>query len=223
MDADAPPRDPAVALDDVVAVLGDFPRWPGATLEVDTGEIVLLQGPNGAGKTSLLRLCAGLRPDHPRVRPRARVTTWPPSATRCVAGSGCSGTRTGSTATSPSPRTSGSGARPSARPTSRVAAAMKRLGVDGRLRDVTSASCRQGSAGAPRSPASWRGAPSCGCSTSRTPASTRRPATSSTTRSARRPTAGATMIVASHELERAGTLATRWVDVVAGQIREAAP
>ena len=35
--------------------------------------------------------------------------------------------------------------------------------------------------------------------------------------------AGATIMVASHELERAGSLATRWVDVVAGQVREAAP
>ena len=33
--------------------------------------------------------------------------------------------------------------------------------------------------------------------------------------------AGATVIVASHELERAGSLATRCVDVVAGQTREA--
>jgi energy-coupling factor transporter ATP-binding protein EcfA2 len=32
--------------------------------------------------------------------------------------------------------------------------------------------------------------------------------------------AGATIMVASHELERAGTLATRQVEVVAGQVRE---
>jgi energy-coupling factor transporter ATP-binding protein EcfA2 len=32
--------------------------------------------------------------------------------------------------------------------------------------------------------------------------------------------AGATVIVASHELERASSLATRAVEVVAGQIRE---
>ena len=49
-------------LDDAVAVIGRFPALAGATLRVDTGEIVLLQGPNGAGKTSLLRLCAGLLP-----------------------------------------------------------------------------------------------------------------------------------------------------------------
>jgi len=32
---------------------------------------------------------------------------------------------------------------------------------------------------------------------------------------------GATIVVASHELERAGSLATRTVDVVAGQVSEA--
>jgi ABC-type polar amino acid transport system ATPase subunit len=31
---------------------------------------------------------------------------------------------------------------------------------------------------------------------------------------------GATIMVASHELDRAGTLATRQVEVVAGQVRE---
>ena len=32
----------------------------GVDLDVDRGEIVCLSGPNGAGKTSLLRVCAGL-------------------------------------------------------------------------------------------------------------------------------------------------------------------
>jgi heme ABC exporter ATP-binding subunit CcmA len=32
----------------------------GVDLDVDQGEAVLLQGPNGAGKSTLLRLCAGL-------------------------------------------------------------------------------------------------------------------------------------------------------------------
>lgn len=53
---------PVVELDDAVAVLGGFPVLAGASLTVATGEIVLLRGPNGAGKTSLLRLCAGLLP-----------------------------------------------------------------------------------------------------------------------------------------------------------------
>lgn len=51
-----------VELEGVVAVLGRFPALAGADLNVSRGEILLLQGPNGAGKTSLLRVCAGLLP-----------------------------------------------------------------------------------------------------------------------------------------------------------------
>jgi len=54
--------DHVIELTDVVAVLGSFPALAGVSLTVDRGEIVLLQGPNGAGKTSLLRVCAGLLP-----------------------------------------------------------------------------------------------------------------------------------------------------------------
>jgi heme ABC exporter ATP-binding subunit CcmA len=43
-----------------VCLLGRFPALAGADLDVDAGEIVLLSGPNGAGKTTLLRLLAGL-------------------------------------------------------------------------------------------------------------------------------------------------------------------
>ena len=51
-----------VALRGAVAVLGRFPVLAGADLDVARSEIVLLQGPNGAGKTSLLRALAGLLP-----------------------------------------------------------------------------------------------------------------------------------------------------------------
>ena len=51
-----------IDLDDAVAVLGRFPAISGVTLQVDGGEIVWLRGPNGAGKTTLLRVCAGLVP-----------------------------------------------------------------------------------------------------------------------------------------------------------------
>ena len=51
-----------IDLKGVVAVLGSFPALAGVDLSVARGEIVLLQGPNGAGKTSLLRVCAGLLP-----------------------------------------------------------------------------------------------------------------------------------------------------------------
>lgn len=52
--------EPAVDLRGAVALVGRFPALAGADLTVDRGEVVLLQGPNGAGKTTLLRCCAGL-------------------------------------------------------------------------------------------------------------------------------------------------------------------
>ena len=54
--------DTVIELSGVVAVLGQFPALAGVDLTVQRGEILLLQGPNGAGKTSLLRVCAGLLP-----------------------------------------------------------------------------------------------------------------------------------------------------------------
>lgn len=51
---------PAVHLRAAVALLGRFPALAGVDLDVDPGEVVLLRGPNGAGKTTLLRVCAGL-------------------------------------------------------------------------------------------------------------------------------------------------------------------
>ena len=45
-----------------VCLLGRFPALAGVDLDVHAGEIVLLQGPNGAGKTTVLRACAGLVP-----------------------------------------------------------------------------------------------------------------------------------------------------------------
>jgi heme ABC exporter ATP-binding subunit CcmA len=55
---------------DAVAVYNDYPALAGVTFSVERQEIVLLQGPNGAGKTTLLRACAGLVPI---VRGSARV------------------------------------------------------------------------------------------------------------------------------------------------------
>jgi heme ABC exporter ATP-binding subunit CcmA len=54
--------EPVVHLRDAVALLGRFPALAGIDLDVARGEIVLLRGPNGAGKTTVLRVCAGLVP-----------------------------------------------------------------------------------------------------------------------------------------------------------------
>jgi len=54
--------EPVIRLRSVVALLGGFPALAGADLTVDRGEVVLLRGPNGAGKSTVLRVCAGLVP-----------------------------------------------------------------------------------------------------------------------------------------------------------------
>ncbi|MBO0714675.1 MAG: heme ABC exporter ATP-binding protein CcmA [Acidimicrobiales bacterium] len=51
---------PAVRLRSAIALFGRFPALAGVDLDVEPGEVVLLEGPNGAGKTSVLRVCAGL-------------------------------------------------------------------------------------------------------------------------------------------------------------------
>lgn len=55
-------RASVVEMCNAVVVYGDFPALAGVTFSIDKGEILLLQGANGAGKTTLLRACAGLAP-----------------------------------------------------------------------------------------------------------------------------------------------------------------
>lgn len=210
---------PAVALHDVVAVLGGFPVLAGASLEVTTGEIVLLKGPNGAGKTSLLRLCAGLLPvergigeifgldlveQRDGIRPRV----------------GLLGHRNGLyTDLSVSENVLFWGATVQAS-TDEVDAAMARMGVDGRLADVP---VRKLSAGQKRRTALaclvarraelWLlDEPHAGLDAAG------RDELDAMLRQA--VGSGATVLVASHELERAGSLADRVVDVVGGQVVE---
>jgi heme ABC exporter ATP-binding subunit CcmA len=55
-----PEEAPVVELVGVVTVLDRFPALSGLDLQVVLGEAVLLRGPNGAGKTTVLKVCAGL-------------------------------------------------------------------------------------------------------------------------------------------------------------------
>ena len=54
--------DPVVHFRAAVCLLGRFPALAGIDLDAGAGEVVLLRGPNGAGKTTLLRAAAGLLP-----------------------------------------------------------------------------------------------------------------------------------------------------------------
>jgi heme ABC exporter ATP-binding subunit CcmA len=54
--------EPVVHLRAAVSLLGRFPALAGVDLDVQRGSITLVHGPNGAGKTTLLRTCAGLVP-----------------------------------------------------------------------------------------------------------------------------------------------------------------
>lgn len=49
-----------VELHEAVCLVSNFPALAGINVRITRGEVVLLRGPNGAGKSTLLRLCAGL-------------------------------------------------------------------------------------------------------------------------------------------------------------------
>ena len=208
----------AVELVDVVAVLGGFPALAGATLNVERGEIVLLRGPNGAGKTSLLRLCAGLIAItrgsatvlgvdlvRDRVAVRSRVGLL-----------GHSNGLYADLTVADNVRFWGATVGASA---DEVQGAMTRMGLADRLADVTvarlSAGQRRRTALAcliARRAELWLlDEPHAGLDAAG------RDEVDTTLRAAA--AAGATVIVASHELERAGSLATRVVQVIGGQVR----
>lgn len=216
------PGDPAVVLEDAVAVIGRFPALAGATLRVDTGEIVLLQGPNGAGKTSLLRLCAGLLP---LVRGTGHVLGLDLATHRDAIRPrvGLLGHRNGlyrDLTVTENIRFWGATVDAS---DEEITAAMKRLGVDGRLSDVLVGKLSAGQARrtalaclvARRAELWLLDEPHAGLDADG------RDELDDLLRQA--VASGATVIVASHERERAGALANRVVEVVAGQIHEDRP
>jgi heme ABC exporter ATP-binding subunit CcmA len=206
--------DVVVHLRDAVCLLGRFPALAGVDLDVTAGEIVLVTGPNGAGKTTLLRALAGLVPvtsgeavvlgrDLRRDRRAVRGDVG-------LLGHGAAlyddltvaenvhfWARAGRAAGDPE-------------------AAMARAGVDGRVRDVIgarlSAGQRRRAALAillARSPRVWLlDEPHAGLD------ATGRDVLDAEVRAA--VAQGTTVIVASHELERASALATRTVTIAGG-------
>ena len=182
------------------------PPWPASTSTSPRARSCSCRGPNGAGKTTLLRACAGLVPVGRRRGGRARPRPAPTTASAAVR------RRVGllGHATAPLRRPDrgrqrallGPGRR--RRPTADADAAMDRLGLDGRLRDVPVARL---SAGQRRRTslgrASWPAGPSCGCSTSPTPGSTRPAATCVDGLVATPPRPAPPWSSPSHELDRA--------------------
>ena len=212
--------EPVVQLVDVVAVLDRFPALAGATLTVQRGEIVLLKGPNGAGKTTLLRLCAGLlTPTRGTASVLGLDLVTQRQAVRARVGllGHSNGLYTDLTV---GENVSFWAATVGASP-GEIAASLDRMGLSGRL---AAAPVRKLSAGQRRRTALacliarraelWLlDEPHAGLDAAG------RDELDAVLRAAR--SAGATMIVASHELDRAGALATRLVDVAGGQIRSA--
>ena len=203
----------------MVAVLGSFPALAGASLTVQRGEIVLLRGPNGAGKTSLLRLCAGLLPVE---RGAATVLGCDLVADRTSVRNrvGLLGHANGLYAdltVADNVRFWGATVRATDH---EIAASLQRMGLANRLADVPvgrlSAGQRRRTALAclvARRAELWLlDEPHAGLDAAG------RDELDDMLRAAA--AAGATVMVASHELERAGALATRTVEVVGGQVTE---
>ena len=217
--AHEPDTDVVVDLVDAVAVLGSFPALAGATLIVRRGEIVLLRGPNGAGKTTLLRLCAGLIPlergqghvlgvdlKYDRELVRHRV--------------GMIGHNNGLYSDLTVAENVRFWGRTVGASTAEVDAALHRMGLDGRLANLPISRLSAGQkrrtalAGlvARRAELWLLDEPHAGLDAAG------RDELDQVLKLAA--AAGATVMVASHELERASQLATRQVEVVAGQARE---
>ncbi|MFT4656218.1 MAG: heme ABC exporter ATP-binding subunit CcmA [Ilumatobacter sp.] len=189
-------------------------------MRIEQREIVLLRGPNGAGKTTVLRLCAGLVPV---VRGEAFVLGHDLTVSRDAIRPhvGLLGHQNGlysDLTVNENVRFWGATVGAS---DEEIDSAMRRMGVAERLAAVP---VRKLSAGQKRRTALaglvarrarlWLlDEPHAGLD------QTGRDELDSTLREAA--AAGATILVASHELDRAESLATRIVDIVAGQVRSA--
>ena len=208
---------PAVRLRAAVSLLGRFPALAGVDLDVGSGEILLLQGANGAGKTTLLRACAGLaafvageaevlghdlRRDRKAVRRRVGLLGH---------ASFLYDDLTVADNLTFSARAAGANA-------SSAAEAMTQMGLDGRLRDVPAGRLSAGqrrrvavAAVIARRPDLWLlDEPHAGLDAAGRNLLDQLVLDATA--------AGATVLLASHELDRAAALATRTVVMAGGQV-----
>jgi heme ABC exporter ATP-binding subunit CcmA len=205
-----------------VALLGGFPALAGVDLDVDTAEVVLLTGPNGAGKSTVLRVCAGLAPI---VSGEATVLGCDLAAERRSIRRrvGLLGHATflyDDLSVADNVRFA---VRAAGGDAARVRPALGRLGLDGRLANVDvgrlSAGQRRRTALAvlvARAPDLWLlDEPHAGLD-----AEGRDLLDALVAEAVAR---GATVVLASHELDRASTLATRTVTVAGGMIHAYIP
>jgi heme ABC exporter ATP-binding subunit CcmA len=216
--------DPVVHLRGAIALVGRFPVLAGADLTVDRGEILLLRGANGAGKTSLLRACAGLlavvegeatvlghdlTDDRNRRELRRRVGLL-----------GHANALYDDLTVAENVRFWG---RAAGADTVDIDAAMAGLGLDGRLADVQVA----------RLSAGQRRRASLACLVARRPELWLLDEPHAGLDQAGRDVvdgllaatvaAGATVMIASHELDRATAVATRTVEIAGGTVRPEEP
>ncbi len=210
---------PAVHFRSALALIGGFPALAGVDLDVDSGEVLLLQGPNGAGKSSLLRACAGLLAV---VEGEAEVLGHDlrkdrRGARRRVAMLGHANSLYDDLTVEENVRFAvrASGARSTS-----VVPSLERLGLLGRLRDTTASRLSAGqrrrtalSILVARSAELWLlDEPHAGLDVEG------RAVVDDAVAEA--VAGGATVLIASHELERAGAIATRVVTVAGGQVHE---
>lgn len=208
-----------VELRGVVAVLGGFPALAGVDLTVRRGEVLLLQGPNGAGKTSVLRVCAGLLPVE---RGGGSILGMDITAQRDAIRSrvGLLGHMNGLYLDLTVAQNIRFWASTVGATQDEVSAAMRRMGLDGRLASVKAdrlsagqrRRCALASMIVRRAELWLLDEPHAGLDAAG------RDEIDSVLRDA--VAAGATVVVSSHELERAGALATRVVTVDGGTVRD---
>ena len=200
-----------------VSLLGRFPALAGVDLDVAPGEVLLVHGPNGAGKTTLLRACAGLVAigsgqaqvlGHDLGRDRRSIR-------RRVGLLGPATFLYDELTVEDNLRFA---ARAAGRPVEAGLAAMGRLGLDGRLRQVAVARLSTGqrrraalAAVVARDPELWLlDEPHAGLDADGRDLLA--------TIVAEGLAGGATVIMASHELDQAATLATRQVLMAGGRL-----